>query len=146
MGGGFESLWTSSRSEHHTLGFDSASRHSLKRFTHVTRYISDVQYTSSKYSSPDTQMFLATDSGLKIKMKKNESVVCPSSCAGPGRTEATLGEAVLWVADFDSAPVAGSYQADEAQQVGKCPRYIGGVVATCKAPSANLSIQMTVRE
>lgn len=51
---------------------------------------------------------------------------------------AALGEAVLRVADFDGAPVAGSYQADEAQQVGEGPRHIGGVVATRESPSANL--------
>lgn len=55
--------------------------------------------------------------------------------------EAALGEAVLWVADFDGTPVAGSYQADEAQQVGERPGYIGGIVTTCKAPSTNLFIQ-----
>lgn len=54
---------------------------------------------------------------------------------------AALGEAVLRVADFDGAPVAGSYQADEAQQVGECPRHIGGVVATRESPSTNLSVQ-----
>lgn len=51
---------------------------------------------------------------------------------------AALGEAVLWVADFDGAPVAGSYQADEAQQVGEGPRHIGGVVTTRESPSTNL--------
>lgn len=48
-----------------------------------------------------------------------------------------LSKAVLWVADFDGAPVAGSYQADEAQQVSKSPGHIGGVVATGKTPGAH---------
>lgn len=48
-----------------------------------------------------------------------------------------LGETVLWVADFDGAPVAGSYQADEAQQVGERPGHVGGVVATGKVPSTD---------
>lgn len=52
---------------------------------------------------------------------------------------AALGEAVLRVADFDGAPVAGPDQADEAQQVGEGPRHIGGVVATGESPSTNLS-------
>lgn len=43
---------------------------------------------------------------------------------------ARLGEAVFWIADFDGAPVAGSYQADETQQVGERPGHVGGVVAT----------------
>lgn len=65
------------------------------------------------------------------KNKKNwESGGFPSCAA--------LGEAVLWVADFDGAPVAGSDQADEAQQVGKGPRHIGGVVTTRESPSTNL--------
>lgn len=55
--------------------------------------------------------------------------------AGP---QPALGEAVLWVADFDGTPVAGSYQTDEAQQVGECPGDVGGVVTTGKAPSTNL--------
>lgn len=62
------------------------------------------------------------------------TVVCSPSCAA-------LGEAVLWVADFDGAPVAGSYQADEAQQVGEGPRHIGGVVATRESPSTNLTAE-----
>lgn len=48
-----------------------------------------------------------------------------------------LGEAVLWVADFDGPPVTGSYQADEAQQVGKRPGHIGGIVLAGKVPSTN---------
>lgn len=56
-----------------------------------------------------------------------------------------LGKAVLRVAHFDGAPVAGSYQADEAQQVGEGPGYIGGVVATCEAPGADLVTQRTGR-
>lgn len=66
------------------------------------------------------------------KRKNSGTVVGSPSCAA-------LGEAVLWVADFDGAPVAGPYQADEAQQVGECPRHIGGVVATRESPSTNLS-------
>lgn len=54
---------------------------------------------------------------------------------------AALGEAVLRVADFDGAPVAGSYQADEAQQVGESPRHIGGVVATRESTRPNLPVQ-----
>lgn len=68
---------------------------------------------------------------------KIKSGGCSSSRAGPRHAEPTLGKAVLRVADFDSAPVAGSYQTDEAQQVGECPGYIGGVVTTGKAPSTN---------
>lgn len=52
-----------------------------------------------------------------------------------------LGEAVLRVADFDGAPVAGSYQADEAQQVGEGPGHVGGVVTTRKVPSTDLRIR-----
>lgn len=84
--------------------------------------------------------------GLKSERdEKTKIVVCSSSCAGPCHVKPALGEAVLWVADFDSTPVAGSYQADEAQQVGKRPGYICGVVTTCKAPSTNLLIQRRER-
>lgn len=72
-----------------------------------------------------------------MKKKKTKCVVCSSSHAGPSHAEPALGEAVLRVADFDSTPVAGSYQTDEAQQVGECPGHVGGVVATGEAPSAN---------
>lgn len=48
-----------------------------------------------------------------------------------------LGEAVLRVADFDGAPVAGSYQTDETQQVGQRPGHVGGVVTIGKVPSPN---------
>lgn len=57
-----------------------------------------------------------------------------------------LSKAVLWVADFDGAPVAGSYQADEAQQVSKSPGHIGGVVATGKTPGAHLVAQKSNRK
>lgn len=50
---------------------------------------------------------------------------------------AALGEAVLRVAHFDSAPVARPYQADETQQVGESPGHIGGIVSTGKVPSTN---------
>lgn len=53
----------------------------------------------------------------------------------------SLGEAVLRVADFDSSPVAGSYQTDEAQQVGKCPGHIGGVVTAGKTSSPDLTME-----
>lgn len=80
--------------------------------------------------------------GLKSEQdeKKTKSVVCSSGRAGPGRAGPgpALGEAVLWVADFDGTPVAGSYQTDEAQQVGECPGDVGGVVTTGKAPGTNL--------
>lgn len=56
---------------------------------------------------------------------------------------AALGEAVLWVADFDGAPVAGSYQADQAQQVGQGPRHVGGVVTTRESPSSNLKAEQS---
>lgn len=49
-----------------------------------------------------------------------------------------LGEAVFWVADFDSTPVASSYQTDETQQVGKRPGHVGGIVTTGKVPSTDL--------
>lgn len=49
-----------------------------------------------------------------------------------------LGKAVFWVADFDGTPVAGSYQADEAQQVGESPGHVGGVVTIGKVPSTDL--------
>lgn len=57
---------------------------------------------------------------------------CSSSRALPA-----LGEAVFRVADFDGPPVAGSYQTDEAQQVGERPGDVGGVVATGKVPSTD---------
>lgn len=57
---------------------------------------------------------------------------CASVCRG------SLSEAVLWVADFDGAPVAGSYQADEAQQVSEGPGHVGGVVTTRKVLGAHL--------
>lgn len=55
----------------------------------------------------------------------------------PG-TALSLGEAVLRVADFDGAPVAGPDQADEPQQVGKRPGHVGGVVASRKVTSTHL--------
>ncbi len=70
--------------------------------------------------------------------EKTKSVVCSSSHAGLRHAEPALGKAVLRVADFDGAPVAGSYQTDEAQQVGECPGDVGGIVATGKASSTNL--------
>lgn len=70
-------------------------------------------------------------------MKKTKGVGCSSSRAEPRHAEPALGEAVLRVADFDRTPVAGSYQTDEAQQVGERPGDVGGVVATGEAPSAN---------
>lgn len=78
--------------------------------------------------------------GLKSERdeKKNYTGgVCSSSRAGLCRDVPTLGEAVLRVADFDGSPVAGSYQTDEAQQVGERPGHIGGVVATGKVPSTD---------
>lgn len=48
-----------------------------------------------------------------------------------------LSKAILWVADFDGSPVAGSYQTDEAQQVGESPGHIGGIVPTGKVPSTD---------
>lgn len=54
---------------------------------------------------------------------------------------AALGEAVLRVAHFDSAPVARPYQADETQQVGESPGHIGGIVSTGKVPSTNLETE-----
>lgn len=80
-------------------------------------------------------------------MKRNkikEWFVLP---AGRGSASCpALGEAVLGVADFDCAPVAGSYQTDEAQQVGERPRHVGGVVTARKAPSTYLLIQRRKRE
>lgn len=70
-------------------------------------------------------------------MIKTKSGVCSSSRAGLCRAEPALGEAILRVADLDSTPVAGSYQTDEAQQVGECPGHIGGVVTTGEVPSTN---------
>lgn len=60
--------------------------------------------------------------------------------------EPRLGEAVLRVADFDSTPVAGSYQTDEAQQVGERPGHVGGIVTTGKVPSTDLLAQSRERE
>lgn len=57
--------------------------------------------------------------------------------AVPSCAESALGEAILWVADFDSTPVAGSYQTDETQQVGERPGHVGGVVTIGKVPSTN---------
>lgn len=74
---------------------------------------------------------------MKKKKQPNSGGVCCSSRAGLCRDVPTLGEAVLWVADFDGPPVAGSYQTDEAQQVGERPGHVGGVVATGKVPSPN---------
>lgn len=59
----------------------------------------------------------------------------------PCRAVPTLGKAILRVADFDRSPVAGSYQTDEAKQVGECPGHIGGIVTTGKVPSTNLATQ-----
>lgn len=66
-------------------------------------------------------------------MKKLKVEFCSSSRAHI----LTLGEAVLWVAHFDSPPVAGSYQTDEAQQIGERPGHVGGVVTSGKVPSTN---------
>ena len=57
-----------------------------------------------------------------------------------------LGEAVLRVADFDGAPVAGSYQTDEAQQVGEPPGHVDGVVTIGKVPSTNLLVEEKKRQ
>ena len=75
-----------------------------------------------------------------MKKLKRWGVVVPAmqGCGGPAPA---LGKAVLWVAHFDSSPVAGSYQTDEAQQVGECPRHVGGVVTTGKVPSTDLLAQ-----
>lgn len=81
------------------------------------------------------------DERKRKRKKKTKSGVCFSSRAGPSHAEPALGEAVLRVADFDGAPVAGSYQTDEAQQVGECPGHVGGVVTTGKVPSPDLSTQ-----
>lgn len=72
-------------------------------------------------------------------MNKNKSGVCSSS-------RAALGKAVLRVADFDGAPVAGSYQTDETQQVGEGPGHVGGVVAARKVPSTNLLVKRRRRK
>lgn len=64
----------------------------------------------------------------------------------PSSAEPTLGEAILRVADFNSTPVAGSYQTDETQQVGERPGHVGGVVTTGKVPSTNLLIRRRERE
>lgn len=69
------------------------------------------------------------------KMKKLKVKFCSSSRA---HVLITLGEAILWVAHFDSPPVAGTYQTDEAQQIGKCPGHVGGIVTSGEVPSANL--------
>lgn len=53
----------------------------------------------------------------------------------------SLGEAVLRVADFDGSPVAGSYQTDEAQQVGECPGHVGGIVTAGKTSSSDLTME-----
>lgn len=70
------------------------------------------------------------------KEKKKLKTGLPTGCAA-------LGEAVLGVADFDGAPVAGSYQADQAQQVGQGPRHVGGVVTTGESPSSNLKAEQS---
>lgn len=68
---------------------------------------------------------------------RTKSGVCSSSRTGLCHNVPMLGKAVLRVADFDSTPVAGSYQADEAQQVGERPGHVGGVITTGKVPSSN---------
>lgn len=55
------------------------------------------------------------------------SLGIPSLCKG-----------VLGVADFDGPPVAGSYEADQTQEVSEGPRNIGSMVATGKVLSAHL--------
>lgn len=79
---------------------------------------------------------LAWPKKMSKKKKTTKTVVCSS-----GGIEPALGKAVLRVADFDGAPVAGSYQADEAQQVGEGPGHVGGVVTTRKVPSTDLRIR-----
>lgn len=71
-------------------------------------------------------------------MKKLKVELDPSAVPHRAKSHrAALGEAVLRVAHFDSAPVARPYQADETQQVGESPGHIGGIVSTGKVPSTN---------
>lgn len=104
-------------------------------------------YNSSTHSCPDAlQTIHSTEHDRFKKMKKLHVGFLLLSRAGLRCVVSRLSEAVFWVADFDSTPVAGSYQADEAQQVGERPGHIGGVVTTGKVPSTDLLTQNRERK
>lgn len=58
----------------------------------------------------------------------------------------SLCKGVLGVAHFDGAPVAGSDEADQAQEVGEGPRDVRSVVAASKLLSAHLQEAWRERE
>lgn len=103
-----------------------------------THTSSHIQYTSQTRSCPYVPLCWTWPVWNLNKMKKLKVWFVLPAVQGRAGPQPALGEAVLWVADFDGTPVAGSYQTDEAQQVGECPGDVGGVVTTGKAPSTNL--------
>lgn len=70
-------------------------------------------------------------------IKKERKNICTFEHVQPRQVVPDLGKAVFRVADFDSPPVASSYQTDETQQVGERPGHVGGVVTSGKASRTN---------
>lgn len=49
-----------------------------------------------------------------------------------------LCKGVLWIADFNHSPIAGSYQTDETQEIREGPGHVSSVVTPGEVLSAHL--------